>query len=140
MIFLAQVKKDERHKMFNPIEASEKAPLLEKANLLGAGYYIEYKTDDARLTIEVLKKGVELGTIASNYMKVIDLIYDSGKITGVVVQDGLTNASFPVYAKKSSMLQVLGSIRCEKLMDQKRKNRSISQKVSISFLSNHVFR
>lgn len=98
--FLAQVKKDERHKMFNPIEASEKAPLLEKANLLGAGYYIEYKTDDARLTIEVLKKAVELGTIASNYMKVIDLIYDSGKITGVVVQDGLTNASFPVYAKK----------------------------------------
>lgn len=98
--FLAQVKKDERHKMFNPIEASEKAPLLEKANLLGAGYYIEYKTDDARLTIEVLKKAVELGTIASNYMKVIDLIYDSGKITGVIVQDGLTNASFPVYAKK----------------------------------------
>lgn len=98
--FLAQVKKDERHKMFNPIETSEKAPLLEKANLLGAGYYIEYKTDDARLTIEVLKKAVELGTIASNYMKVIDLIYDSGKITGVVVQDGLTNASFPVYAKK----------------------------------------
>lgn len=98
--FLAQVKKDERHKMFNPIETSEKAPLLEKANLLGAGYYIEYKTDDARLTIEVLKKAVELGTIASNYMKVIDLIYDSGKITGVIVQDGLTNASFPVYAKK----------------------------------------
>ena len=98
--FLAQVKKDERHKMFNPIETSEKAPLLEKANLLGAGYYIEYKTDDARLTIEVLKKAVELGAIASNYMKVIDLIYDSGKITGVIVQDGLTNASFPVYAKK----------------------------------------
>ena len=54
--FLAGVKRAERRKMLNPKEALILEPLLKSEDLKGAGYYVEYKTDDARLTIEVMKK------------------------------------------------------------------------------------
>src|SRR5690625_1506862 len=60
---LAGVKRNERRQMFKPEEAIEIEPLLNQTGLKGAGYYVEYKTDDARLTIEVLKKSVEHGKI-----------------------------------------------------------------------------
>src|SRR5699024_11538161 len=85
--FLAGVKKVERRKMLSPNEALEKEPLIKEDQLKGAGYYVEYKTDDARLTIEVMKKAVEHGAHAVNYTQAIDYLYDSnGKIEGVVVR------------------------------------------------------
>src|SRR5699024_2976442 len=59
--FLAGVKKNERRKMLSPKEALKTEPLIKEENLRGAGYYVEYKTDDARLTIEVMKKAVQKG-------------------------------------------------------------------------------
>lgn len=42
--------------MLKPAEVLDREPLVKKDELRGGGYYVEYKTDDARLTIEVLKK------------------------------------------------------------------------------------
>jgi len=52
---LASVEGDDKRKMLNKDEALKTEPLLPEAILEGAGYYAEYRTDDARLTIEVLK-------------------------------------------------------------------------------------
>src|SRR5690625_860621 len=99
--FLAGVKKVERRKMLSPNEALEKEPLIKEDQLKGAGYYVEYKTDDARLTIEVMKKAVEHGAHAVNYTQAIDYLYDSnGKIEGVVVKDLITGDTHEVYATK----------------------------------------
>ncbi|MGY0693560.1 glycerol-3-phosphate dehydrogenase/oxidase [Virgibacillus sp. FSP13] len=99
--FLAGVKKGERRKMLSPEKALQKEPLIKKEELKGAGYYVEYKTDDARLTIEVMKKAVQKGAHAINYAKATDFIYgESGKIVGVVVSDQLTGETYNVYAKK----------------------------------------
>ncbi|SEP92062.1 homodimeric glycerol 3-phosphate dehydrogenase (quinone) [Virgibacillus subterraneus] len=98
--FLAGVKKDERRKMLKPGEALEKEPLVKEKSLKGAGYYVEYKTDDARLTIEVMKKAVEKGAYAINYAKVVDFIYKSGKIEGALVEDQISGETHNVYAKK----------------------------------------
>ncbi|MFA1819502.1 glycerol-3-phosphate dehydrogenase/oxidase [Virgibacillus oceani] len=99
--FLAGVKKNERRKMFNPEEAVQKEPLIQSEGLKGAGYYVEYKTDDARLTIEVMKKAVERGVSAMNYAKAIDFIYDStGKICGAKVKDTISGEIHSIYAKK----------------------------------------
>ena len=35
--------------MLTPQECLEKVPNLRKQGLLGGGYYVEYRTDDARL-------------------------------------------------------------------------------------------
>jgi glycerol-3-phosphate dehydrogenase len=98
--FLAGVKKSERRRMLSKEEALQMEPLLRKEDLKGAGYYVEYRTDDARLTLEVLKKAVSLGAKAFNYMKAEELCYEGGKLTGVLVRDLLTDETFRLKAKK----------------------------------------
>src|SRR5699024_1219278 len=98
--FLAGVKKSERRKMLSADEALRREPLLSSEGLKGAGYYVEYKTDDARLTLEVLKKSVELGAKAVNYAKVVDFVYDDGKVVGVIVEDKVNGDKHTIYAKK----------------------------------------
>lgn len=98
--FLAGVKKSERRVMFNVGETLEREPLIKKEGLKGGGYYVEYRTDDARLTIEVLKEAVNKGTKAINYAKVKDFLYEAGKVTGVVVEDQLTGEIYEIRAKK----------------------------------------
>lgn len=98
---LAGVKRSERRKMFNAEEALAKEPLLNAEHLKGAGYYVEYKTDDGRLTIEVLKKAVEHGAKAMNYAKVVDFIYgNKKKLIGVVVEDQINGQKHNIFAKK----------------------------------------
>lgn len=106
--FLAGVKRAERRKMFRPQETLGHEPLLKKKDLRGGGYYVEYRTDDARLTIEVMKKAVELGAQAVNYAKVEELLVKNGKVVGVRVADQLASdagakgggSSYSLYASK----------------------------------------
>ncbi|RKQ35553.1 glycerol-3-phosphate dehydrogenase/oxidase [Oceanobacillus halophilus] len=99
--WLADVKKEERRKMLSAQQAINKEPLIKQDGLLGAGVYVEYKTDDARLTIEVLKKAAEYGAHAINYMKAVDFIYDeTGRITGVLAKDVIKGTKHAVKAKK----------------------------------------
>ncbi|NHW34619.1 glycerol-3-phosphate dehydrogenase/oxidase [Paenibacillus aceris] len=104
--FLAGVKRAERRKMFRPQETLGHEPLLKKKDLRGSGYYVEYRTDDARLTIEVMKKAVELGAQAVNYAKVEELIVENGKLAGVRVADQLwgdglsSKKTYSLYASK----------------------------------------
>ncbi|MFZ3589937.1 glycerol-3-phosphate dehydrogenase/oxidase [Bacillus sp. DJP31] len=98
--FLAGVIKSERRKMFKPDVAMKSEPLLKRDGLKGAGYYVEYKTDDARLTLEVMKKAVEKGAYALNYMKVSDLVYENGKVVGMKVKDLTDGSTQEMRAKK----------------------------------------
>ncbi|MFD1334121.1 glycerol-3-phosphate dehydrogenase/oxidase [Oceanobacillus iheyensis] len=98
--FLAGVKKDERRVMFKPKEVMEREPLIKQDELRGGGYYVEYKTDDARLTIEVMKKAVEEGVHAINYTKAVEFIYEDSKVVGVVAEDLITGEKRKIYAKK----------------------------------------
>ncbi|WP_010098882.1 glycerol-3-phosphate dehydrogenase/oxidase [Ornithinibacillus scapharcae] len=99
--FLAGVKKNERRYMLTPEQTLEKAPLVKKQDLKGGGIYVEYKTDDARLTMEVTKAAVEKGALALNYSKVEKLLYnEKGKVVGAIVHDQLSGESYEIRAKK----------------------------------------
>lgn len=99
--FLAGVKRHERRKMLTRNETIEKEPLLKQEDLVGGGYYVEYRTDDARLTIEVAKKAYEKGADLLNYVKAEKLIYsENGKICGITVNDLISECQFDVFAKK----------------------------------------
>lgn len=95
---LAHVKKEERKQMLTADEALQLEPLLKQQDLLGAGYYVEYRTDDARLTIEVIKKAVEQMVVCLNYAKVTGFIYDKKKIVGAHVQDEITGVTMDIQA------------------------------------------
>ncbi|MCF8564163.1 glycerol-3-phosphate dehydrogenase/oxidase [Alicyclobacillus tolerans] len=97
---LAKVRDDERRKMLTKEETLQKEPLLRQDDLKGAGYYVEYRTDDARLTIEILKEAVDRGATALNYMKADSLIYSHGKVVGVHVTDLLSGDNHQIHARK----------------------------------------
>ncbi|MGG2016355.1 glycerol-3-phosphate dehydrogenase/oxidase [Bacillus sp. S10(2024)] len=98
--FLAGVKKSERRKMFSREETMKREPLVKQEGLKGGGYYVEYRTDDARLTIEVMKEAIKHGAKAVNYAKVDDFLYKDGKVCGVRVVDLLDGNVYEVYGKK----------------------------------------
>ncbi|MGP3561818.1 glycerol-3-phosphate dehydrogenase/oxidase [Geobacillus sp. BK01] len=98
---LAGVKRSERRTMLTAKQALAKEPLLKRDGLLGGGYYVEYRTDDARLTIEVIKKAAELGADVINYTKAEQFLYDErGRIIGARCRDMLGGLSYDIRAKK----------------------------------------
>lgn len=97
--FFARVKRDERRQMLSSGETKKKEPLLKTNGLRGAGYYVEYRTDDARLTIEVIKKAAEKGAVCVNYVKAQSFVYQQGEIIGVDVVDQLSGETATIHAK-----------------------------------------
>lgn len=95
---LAQVRKNERRKMLSPKQALEKVPFLKEKGLRGAGYYVEYKTDDARLTLEVVKKAVEYQAVCLNYARVTNFEYKKKKIVAAKVKDEITGEQITIHA------------------------------------------
>lgn len=97
---LAGVKRSERRKMLSYNETLTKEPLLRRDGLKGAGYYVEYRTDDARLTLEIIKKAVAKGATALNYTKAENLLYENGKVVGVTARDMIGNETYEIRATK----------------------------------------
>lgn len=99
---LARVKKDERKFMLNKEESLLREPYLRRDGLKGTGVYVEYRTDDSRLTLETIKKANELGGLIANYTKVVKLLYSNvtGQIIGVRVLDMINQKEYPIYAKR----------------------------------------
>lgn len=98
--WLAGVKKEERRLMLNKAETLSKEPLLRQEGLIGGGYYVEYRTDDARLTIETMKSAAAKGVTAINYVQAECLKYNEGKIIGVRAKDLTTGEQFQINASK----------------------------------------
>jgi len=96
---LAAVEGDDKRKMLDKEEALEKEPLLPESILKGAGYYAEYRTDDARLTIEVLKTANQYNAQIINYTQANEFIYKDGRVSGVKVTDTITNENYNINAK-----------------------------------------
>ena len=98
--FLANVEGDDKRKMLTAEETIAKEPLLDEEKLIGGGYYAEYRTDDARLTIELLKKAVSYGATVINYCEMTSFNYaKDGKIKNIACQDYNTGKSFTLQSK-----------------------------------------
>ncbi len=95
---LAGVQGDDRRRMLSRDETIEKEPLLRKDFLKAGGYYAEYRTDDARLTIEVIKTAVRKGALCLNYIKAEDFNYENNQLTGVQCKDMDSGDKFNIRA------------------------------------------
>ncbi len=98
--FLADVRKDEKRRMLDAAETQASEPLLRTDILKGGGLYYEYRSDDARLTIENIKTAFGSGANCLNYVEALDFILDeNGKIEKVKVKDHITGDGFEIKAK-----------------------------------------
>ena len=97
--YLAGVKPEDQRQMLTRTQTLRFEPLLKTDEVNGGAIYAEYRTDDARLTIEIIKAAVAKGALILNYAKVNDFIYLKELIGGASVTDYLTNESFIIEAK-----------------------------------------
>lgn len=97
---LAGVKEDEQRVMLSKEDTAAHEPLLQKDILEGGGLYIEYRTDDARLTTEVMKTAVRYNANCLNYVSAIEFVYnEKGRISATKVRDEITGEVFTIQAK-----------------------------------------
>lgn len=98
---LAGVEKEERRNMLSKEETLKKEPLLNQAILKGGGMYVEYRSDDARLVIEVMKTAVERGALCLNYVAFRSFTHnDKNQVNGAVAEDVLTGEKIQIRSKK----------------------------------------
>ena len=97
---MAGVRKSDRRKMLSKEDTLKKEPLLDASVLKGSCYFAEYRTDDARLTIELIKSAAQHGALALNYTTAQDFIYQDAKVKGVHAIDELTGRVFTIRAKQ----------------------------------------
>jgi glycerol-3-phosphate dehydrogenase len=97
--WLAGVRPKDKRKMLTRKQTLRYEPLLKKDDINGGAIYAEYRTDDARLTIEILKTSAAHGAVALNYIQLDDFLYDDNQLSGAIVQDVLTKQSFTIKAK-----------------------------------------
>ena len=96
---LANVPKQMAFKMLEPEALHEAEPLTNMANIVGAAKYTEFRTDDARLTIEILKTAVKNGATAINYCRVTGFNIINGRCMGVRAHECFTNTTYTFTAK-----------------------------------------
>ncbi|MBI3482692.1 MAG: glycerol-3-phosphate dehydrogenase/oxidase, partial [Bacteroidetes bacterium] len=96
--WLAGVKPEDQRKMLTRKQTLKKEPLLSPLDVKGGAIYAEYRTDDARLTIEIIKTASEHGATVTNYCEVEDFIYKDEKVVGVKCLDKIKNETFEVRA------------------------------------------
>ena len=81
-------------------EVLKRVPQLKSDGLLGAGVYLDYRNNDARLVIENIKRAAADGGHMVSRMKVIGILHDeNNKASGATVEDLLTGETFDIKAR-----------------------------------------
>lgn len=96
--WLAGVKPEDQRRMLTRKQTLKAEPLLKPDDIKGSGLYAEYRTDDARLTIEIIKTAAANGADILNYCEVVNFVYEEGKIVRVNITDLLTKKVYEVRA------------------------------------------
>ncbi len=93
---LAGVESADKKQMLNKAQCLHLAPLLKEEGLLGGGLYAEYRTDDARLTLEVLKSAMRHGAICLNYTSFLNFHEHKGTLDGARCRDECSGEEFDI--------------------------------------------
>ncbi len=75
------------------------APTLRSTGLKKAFLYYDAQTNDAQLTVTVLRTAAQFGAVVTNYTEVTGFTRAPGKLNGAVVRDVLANQEFTVSAR-----------------------------------------
>jgi glycerol-3-phosphate dehydrogenase len=96
--WLADVKKSDQRRMLTRPQTLRYEPLLKKDFIKGGAIYAEYRTDDARLTLEVIKTAFQLGAVCVSYLGARDFLYEDKRASGARLVDELTKQELEIRA------------------------------------------
>src|SRR5690349_421790 len=78
-----------RHRRLSVAETEKRAPCLVSDGLKTGFVYYDAQTDDARLTLAVLRTAAARGALLANYCEAADFLRDGGRTVGVVAHETL---------------------------------------------------
>ncbi|OGO62004.1 MAG: hypothetical protein A2029_16325, partial [Chloroflexi bacterium RBG_19FT_COMBO_47_9] len=87
------------HAYYSPQDFRLLAPHISQDDLQGGFRFGDAQTDDARLTLRVIREAVADGAIAINYIKAKNLIIDHEDVKGVSLSDMLHEGKALAYAR-----------------------------------------
>ncbi len=79
-----------RTEILNSAETLALLPASRQHHLIGGIKYWDGQFNDARLALALARSAAARGALLVNYMSAWDLIYDDGRVAGLVCQDALT--------------------------------------------------
>ena len=88
-----------RHRRLSRKEVMRLAPALVTENLKEGFIYYDGQTNDARLTMAILRTAVQYGATVANYAEVTSFVTENGKVRGAHVRDNLGEQQFVVRAR-----------------------------------------
>ncbi len=97
--FLAGVRRADQRRMLTRAQTLRREPLLKKEGVKGGALYAEYRTDDARLTIEVIKMAAAHGAHVINYTRATGFLREGDRVIGVGVRDEYARADYSISAR-----------------------------------------
>ncbi len=96
---LAGVKREDQRRMLTRPQTLTAEPLLKQDDIKGGALYAEYRTDDARLTMEIAKRASTEGAVLINYVRAAGFRYDEAQLSGIDAVDMLTGKTLRIDAQ-----------------------------------------
>jgi glycerol-3-phosphate dehydrogenase len=87
------------HRHISRDQVTELAPALVTEGLKDGFTYYDAQTNDARLTMALIRTAAQYGATITNHTEAVSFIEDHGKVTGVTVRDMLSGKEEVVYAR-----------------------------------------
>jgi glycerol-3-phosphate dehydrogenase len=87
------------HTYYSPQDFQLLAPHIRQDNLQGGFRFGDAQTDDARLTLRVIREAVADGATAINYVRADELIIEEQDVKGVVLNDLIDGQHAEAYAR-----------------------------------------
>jgi glycerol-3-phosphate dehydrogenase len=98
------------HQAQTKTEIIERIPPLDGSKVTGGYRYFDAQTDDARLTLRVLREAVRQGGTAINYARADKLLRTKdGKVRGIVLRDVAPGASRTAEVKAKVVINATGA-------------------------------
>ncbi|WP_324716601.1 glycerol-3-phosphate dehydrogenase/oxidase [Carboxydochorda subterranea] len=88
-----------RHRAIGLAESLRLCPYLRREGLQQASLYYDAQTDDARLTMAVIRTAARYGALPVNYARAVSLVRREGRVAGAEVEDRLTGRRYTVAAR-----------------------------------------
>lgn len=88
-----------RHRHISREKVLEMAPALVTQKLKDGFIYYDAQTNDARLTLTLIRTAAQYGATIANYAEVTSFVTEDGKVTGAHVHDRLNNQDVTIRAR-----------------------------------------
>jgi glycerol-3-phosphate dehydrogenase len=89
----------DRHRHITRAEVMRLAPLLVTNGLKDGFVYYDAQTNDARLTMAIMRTAAQYGVVIANYAEITGFVTEDGKVKGVNIHDRLTDQRFETSAR-----------------------------------------